>query len=1206
MNKHKKSQYFFRKGLFTNLSSFSELESRISSLPEIERGDAFEVFAEVYFNTQNVQQAQEVWPEKLLPQSLRDKFGIAVDAGIDGIFKTNMGLYKAYQVKFRSNRNALTWDNDGLGKFFGQTDRVDERVLFTNSIDLSHITNTRIDFYSIKGNDLDCLTQQDFQVIENWFETGTVIKKKKILGAHQLEAIDNILSEFSINDRVTAIMACGTGKTLVALSIAEKIEAQTILVLLPSLALIKQTLHDWAKDHNWNSFNFLCVCSDNTVIANNDEIVLHQYDLDFPVTTEKETVERFLLNQSIQRKIIFSTYQSSKIVAQAMSSSFYFDLAIFDEAHKTASRQGANYTFALHDKNLSIKKRLFLTATPRHYNIDKKDKEGDQQVVFSMDDQSTYGQIAYQLSFRAAVQQDLICDYKVIISVVTSEMINRELLKQGEVLVQGDIIKAQRIANILAVQSAVEKYELKKIFSFHSSVSAAKSFTVKTNEGIGAYLLDFTTTHVNGDMSTSKRDEALVEFKNSQKAIVSNARCLTEGVNIPAVDMVAFISPKKSRVDIVQAAGRAMRKYDGKKCGYILIPLFLQTSENESIEEAIQKTQFDSVWDVLQAMQEQDESLVEIIAQLRQHRGKGLGLNDNRLRDRVETLGPELSLSALRQSITIQIVDKLGSNWDDRFGELIRFKEAFGHCIVPQNYINNQQLATWVGVQRHLYNSKNSRLTVKRIQKLTTIDFCWNPLQLQWENMLLELQQYNNEHGHCNIPQRDKENEQLATWVSEQRKAYNKNQLNYVQITKLKITGLDFDPLTSRWDKLYSNLYDFKQEQGHCNVPIDYKNNPQLGTWVAQQRKAYKQNNISLNRIARLKELEFSWNPLEAYQTMMLQELEVFNKQNGHSNVSQRYEHSKLGKWLIAQRIKYKKGILSSDLINKLNSLKIDWNPLDTIWVTRYQFLYIFQKQHGHCIVPQNYTVDPLLGNWVSTQRSLYSKKCLAQERIDKLNEINFVWNTFDVKWEESFICLVYFYNSTGHCDVPSDYEDYSLFRWVSTQRTLYQKNKLELDRVSKLNKLNFRWNFLLNESWEQKFIQLCQFQNEYGHCNVPLRYHGNSSLGTWVNMQRSLYKKGTLIEERVFKLLNLGFIFDPISQIWKEKISALCEFKLQFGHCIVPAKYKENPSLGTWVSKQRMEYRVKRLSQDKVLQLEALGFIWEPKNKNKVINFNV
>ena len=209
--KHKKAPYFSSKGLFSSLSSFTELENRISRLPVIERGDAFEVFAEAYFNTQMLHQAQEVWPEKVLPWNLREKLGIPTDAGVDGVFKTHTERYNAYQVKFRSNRAALTWDGDGLGKFFGQTDRVHERILFTNSNDLSHITNTRADFYYIKGNELDSLDEADFQAIDGWLKTGEVKKTKHVPRPHQVEAVNDILRELDINNRTTAIMACATG-----------------------------------------------------------------------------------------------------------------------------------------------------------------------------------------------------------------------------------------------------------------------------------------------------------------------------------------------------------------------------------------------------------------------------------------------------------------------------------------------------------------------------------------------------------------------------------------------------------------------------------------------------------------------------------------------------------------------------------------------------------------------------------------------------------------------------------------------------------------------------------------------------------------------------------------------------------------------------------------------------------------------------------
>jgi len=183
------------------------------------------------------------------------------------------------------------------------------------------------------------------------------------------------------------------------------------------------------------------------------------------------------------------------------------------------------------------------------------------------------------------------------------------------------------------------------------------------------------------------------EFEQAPQAIISNARCLTEGVNVPAVDMVVFMSPKKSRVDIVQAAGRAMRKASDKQFGYILLPIHLQTAKDENLESALKNTQFEEVWDVLEAMLEQDEDLAEIIQQMREDIGKKGGFDDSRLRERLEFIGPELEINILRQTITTIIVDKLSSSWDERYGELVRFREKHGHCNVPDTFLENPKLA---------------------------------------------------------------------------------------------------------------------------------------------------------------------------------------------------------------------------------------------------------------------------------------------------------------------------------------------------------------------------------------------------------------------------------------------------------------------------------------------------------------------------------
>ena len=193
-------------------------------------------------------------------------------------------------------------------------------------------------------------------------------------------------------------------------------------------------------------------------------------------------------------------------------------------------------------------------------------------------------------------------------------------------------------------------------------MASAKSFVAPGGEGIRAHLPYFDVFHVNGKMRTADREGFLREFEQADQAIISNARCLTEGVDVPAVDLVAFMSPKKSKVDIVQATGRAMRldrDNPSKTTGYVLLPLFLEQEAGETIEEAVARTEFDEIWNVLQAMQEQDAELADVIRAMREERGRTGGFDDSRFRETVEVLGPKISLDTLRGAITAECVDRL-------------------------------------------------------------------------------------------------------------------------------------------------------------------------------------------------------------------------------------------------------------------------------------------------------------------------------------------------------------------------------------------------------------------------------------------------------------------------------------------------------------------------------------------------------------------
>ena len=296
-----------------------------------------------------------------------------------------------------------------------------------------------------------------------------------------------------------------------------------------------------------------------------------------------------------------------------------------------------------------------MTATPRHHKVRQEKDGGEARLMYSMDVPEVYGPVAYRLSFAQAVKENMICDYRVLVSVITTGMVNEEMLRSGEVIVGEDAVKARQVANQLAVKDAYDKYKIGKAITFHKSVASAASFAAIGPRGITAHVPGLAAFHVNGDMTASRREPILRSFAEGDRTLISNARCLTEGVDVPAVDMVAFLSPKRSRIDIVQATGRAMRKNDatGKMHGYILLPLFLEERTGESLEAAITRADFDEIWAVLQALQEHDEVLGETIAQIREARDVTGGFDDQAFREKVEIVTTEVSLDTLRQSIDV-------------------------------------------------------------------------------------------------------------------------------------------------------------------------------------------------------------------------------------------------------------------------------------------------------------------------------------------------------------------------------------------------------------------------------------------------------------------------------------------------------------------------------------------------------------------------
>jgi len=293
--RHPRSSFFLNSGLFDNIKNHADLESRISNLEtNKERGDAFEVFAEAYIATQGIMQASAIWPYDSIPEQIKNTISVNTnrDMGIDGVYKSNSQDIVASQVKFRSRRPSLTWDD--LSTFMGLTEQADQRLLFTNCDVLPDLMNARIKFFCVGGNDLDRLDSSDFEGIRAWLAKGIIKEKRSKPLPHQLKALQKIQDYYVNADRGTLIMACGTGKTLVGLWSAEGLLAKNIIILVPSLLLVRQTLHEWLHETEWENPSFICICSDQTVTKGTDNIVVKQTELDFSVTTDCNILKRYL------------------------------------------------------------------------------------------------------------------------------------------------------------------------------------------------------------------------------------------------------------------------------------------------------------------------------------------------------------------------------------------------------------------------------------------------------------------------------------------------------------------------------------------------------------------------------------------------------------------------------------------------------------------------------------------------------------------------------------------------------------------------------------------------------------------------------------------------------------------------------------------------------------------------------------------------
>jgi len=493
---------------------------------------------------------------------------------------------------------------------------------------------------------------------------------------HQRAAIAASLRGFRRHSRGRLIMACGTGKTLTGLWIHERLKSRRTLLLVPSISLVQQNLREWGR-HASEEFDCLVVCSDESVASDRDDPALRYIaELGIDVTTDPADIAAFLTKRRLRPAVVIATYQSSDRVSKGQQKARKpFDLALCDEAHRLVGDMGGKFATVLDDQKIRSRRRLFMTATPRYFTQRAKQRAADQDLeVASMDDVDTFGPEFHVLKFYDAITATptpLLTDYRVVVIGVTSA-------EAAAWVAEGKLVRtrdgAETDARTLAAQiglaKAIREYDLRRVITFHRSIRRASSFVdTDRRDSLPAVVAtlrpaarpsgELWTRHISGETPASKRASmlrALAELPANTRGLISNCACLGEGVDVPALDGIAFIDPKGSVVDIIQAVGRVIRLSADKTIGTIVIPVFVDESADE--DHALEQSAFDPVWQVLKALRAHDQRLADELDTLRTSIGKQPGgrvtLPNNVILD-----VPTLALKEFEQAFYVRAVERV-------------------------------------------------------------------------------------------------------------------------------------------------------------------------------------------------------------------------------------------------------------------------------------------------------------------------------------------------------------------------------------------------------------------------------------------------------------------------------------------------------------------------------------------------------------------
>ncbi len=815
---------------------------------------------------------------------------------------------------------------------------------------------------------------------------------------YQQQAVNSAVTGLRDGGRGQIHMACGTGKTLVAFQVATQLALNGLIAIVcPSISLVSQTLREWgAAGYSGRAF---AICYDTDAGDEFGDVT----SLPCPTGTDPEHLAAFLRRFPDGPRLLVSTHQSvDRLGAGLVMAHTQADLLIIDEAHHTTGR-GAKKIAVIHDdRRVPAARRIYMTATPRYLSSGiAKPGEADGTVV-SMDDPSTFGPVLFSYPFSRAIAESWLDDYRLaVVGVTRPDILNLlRSLRPADVTGMDDKPVRETVAQA-ALAKAASRWDLRRVIVFTPRIADAESFTRTLPRTIAELDDDdrprgaLFAAHVSGLMGLAQRAiplQRLAAPPDGGWTVVANARCLGEGVDVPAVDGVMFTRPKSSPVEVVQAVGRALRRHvDGTGTATVLIPILLPDDPHDLTDT--DDPEWETLWQVVRALRAHDDTFA---AELDGQRSKlgGYAEDAEPLRKVSIVLPDGMDQKAIAAALTLRIVQSATSSWWEWYGVARAYRDQHGDLLVSATHVTDSgyRLGQWISRQRG--EQRRGYLLPDRVEALDAIGMSWDPNQDRWRNGLALLAAYRTAHGHARVP-RDYQTpagERLGHWVSSCRADRSKGRLSAERIADLDALGMVWEP-PPPWQEALDAARTFHAREGHLQVPMKHiEDGVKLGMWV----KSARTWPISDELRAALADLGMVWKAYEEKWRRGFEAFVKFQSREGHVRVPRGHVENglNLNVWVQGRRTDRRRGNLTAERIAALDEVGFPWSSHERTYENSIAAARAFHAREGHLLPhPDHVEAGVWLGAWLTRRRREYRNGELAADRIADLDALGIDWD---------------------------------------------------------------------------------------------------------------------------------------------------------------------------------------------------------------------